>query len=56
MSKKRCPKCGGTGDLPQWPSPYTPLPSGVISAIKTRAHVCDLCDGTGYVEEESDEW
>lgn len=49
---RTCDKCDGTGKLPNWPKPYTPLPANVISSIKERAPKCDKCDGTGYIEEE----
>ena len=49
---KSCDKCMGTGKLPRWPQPYTPLPVGVIRGIRENAPKCDKCNGTGEVENE----
>ena len=49
--KERCTKRDGTGRVPQWPKPYTPLPANVISSIKENAPDCDECSGTGYTNE-----
>lgn len=52
---KDCSKCGGSGRLPKWPKPYTPLTPGIISRIRENAPKCDECEGTGEEEEEGDE-
>lgn len=52
MKEKSCPECDGTGKVPQYPNPYTPLPANVIHAIRVNAPDCVRCGGTGKVEEE----
>ena len=51
MSYTMCPKCNGTGRIPKWPNPYTPLPANVIRSIKEDAPKCDKCKGSGQIEE-----
>ena len=46
-----CDKCCGTGKLPRWPRPYSPLPANVIRSIRESAPDCDKCKGTGLKEE-----
>jgi len=46
---KTCPKCNGSGCLPEWPSPHTLITPGMISRIKQDAPKCDLCNGGGKI-------
>ncbi|MGQ9545545.1 MAG: hypothetical protein ACUVTR_00030 [Dehalococcoidia bacterium] len=42
----KCPKCGGTGQVPRKDLP--PLAKGAIGVRQTEK--CPVCDGIGYVE------